>query len=196
MGRIKSVPEGEVGLLGRLAYGFSRRRFGKVADPLGVMARHRGVLVGNAAMELALERSDRVEHRLKQLAETKVALLVGCEFCIDIGSMLGRESGVTEEQLRALPRFRESDAFSPLEKLVLEYAAAMTRTPAEIPDGLFAALRGRLGEAALVELTAAIAWENYRARFNDAFGLGPQGFSEGAYCPLPETAVTGAPQGG
>ena len=68
MGRIKSVPEGEVGLLGGLAYGFSRRRFGKVADPLGVMARHRGVLVGNAAMELALERSDRVEHRLKQRA--------------------------------------------------------------------------------------------------------------------------------
>ena len=196
MGRIEGVPEGEAGLLGRLAYGFSRRRFGKVLGSLGVMARHRGVLAGNAAMELALERSGRVEDRLKQLAETKVALLVGCEFCIDIGSMLGRKSGVTEEQLRELTRFREGAAFSPLERLVLEYAVGMTKTPAEIPDELFGALRERLEEPALVELTAAIAWENYRARFNHAFGLGPQGFSEGAYCPLPETAVTGAPQGG
>jgi 4-carboxymuconolactone decarboxylase len=110
--------------------------------------------------------------------------------------MLGRESGVTEEQLRALPRFRESEAFSPLERLVLEYAAAMTRTPAEIPDGLFAALRERLEEAALVELTSAIAWENYRARFNHAFGLGPQGFSEGAFCPAPEAAMVSAREAG
>ncbi len=158
--------------------------------PLGVMARHNAVLAGNAAMELALERCNRVEKRLKELAETKVAILVGCEFCIDIGSMLGRASGVTEEQLRALPRFRESDAFSPLEKLVLEYAEAMTRTPAGIPDSLFAALREHFDEPSLVELTAAIAWENHRARFNHAFGLGAEGFSVGAYCPLPEAAVT------
>ncbi len=38
----------------------------------------------------------------------------------------------------------------------------------------------------LVELTAAIAWENYRARFDHAFGIEAQGFSAGAYCPLPE----------
>jgi len=82
--------------------------------------------------------------------------------------------------------YRDSPAFSPLEKLVLDYAAAMTRTPAEVPDALFAALRAELSEAQLVELTAAIAWENYRARFDRAFGVEAQGFSKGAYCPLPE----------
>ncbi|MGH9843133.1 MAG: carboxymuconolactone decarboxylase family protein [Blastocatellia bacterium] len=65
---------------------------------------------------------------------------------------------------------------------------AMTNTPVEVSDKLFAALRGHFSEAQLVELTAAIAWENYRARFNHAFGIEAQGFSEGAYCPMPERA--------
>ncbi|MCA1633048.1 MAG: hypothetical protein LC802_04830 [Acidobacteria bacterium] len=76
--------------------------------------------------------------------------------------------------------------FSPLEKLVLDYSMAMTQTPVEVSDELFAALRANFNEAQLVELTAAIAWENYRARFNHAFGVEAQGFSEDAYCPLPE----------
>jgi alkylhydroperoxidase family enzyme len=98
---------------------------------------------------------------------------------------VGREAGITEEQLRELPAYRQSDAFSPVEKLVIEYAEEMTKTPVEVPDALFAALREHFDEAQLVELTAAIAWENYRARFNHAFEIGAQDFSEGTYCPLP-----------
>jgi hypothetical protein len=62
----------------------------------------------------------------------------------------------------------------------------MTLTPVEVPDELFVALRRHFNEAQMVELTAAIAWENYRARFNHAFGVEAQGFSEDAYRPLPE----------
>lgn len=187
MARIEAVPEREVGLFGRFAYWFSRRRFGEVVEPLTVIAHHPRLLLGHSMMELALDRSNLVDDRLKELAVMKAALMVGCEFCIDIGSALARESGITEEQLRGLPEYRESDAFSPLEKLVIEYAAEMTKTPALIPEELFAALRGHFGEAQMVELTAAIALENFRARSNHAFGIGSQGFSEGAYCPMPET---------
>ena len=97
---------------------------------------------------------------------------------------------MSEAQLRDLPRYSASPAFSPLEKLVLDYAVAMTNTPVEVPDALFARLREHFAEAELVELTAAIAWENYRARFDHAFGIGAQGLSEGAYCPLPERAAS------
>jgi alkylhydroperoxidase family enzyme len=93
---------------------------------------------------------------------------------------------VTEDQLQALPTFRDSAAFSALDKLVLEYAEAMTKTPVEVPDALFASLRRHFGEAEMVELTAAIAWENYRARFDHALGIEAQGFSEGAACAIPE----------
>ncbi|HEV2494592.1 MAG TPA: hypothetical protein VG204_16130 [Terriglobia bacterium] len=98
---------------------------------------------------------------------------------------MGRAEGITEEQLRELHAYQTSSAFSPLERLVMEYAEAMTRTPVEVPESLFAALREQFNEAQLVELTASIAWENYRARFDHALGIEAQGFSEGAYCALP-----------
>ena len=97
---------------------------------------------------------------------------------------------MSEAQLRDLPRYQASAAFAPLEKLVLDYAVAMTNTPVEVPDALFARLREHFAEAQLVELTAAIGWENYRARFDHAFAIEAQGFSEGAYCPLPERAAS------
>jgi alkylhydroperoxidase family enzyme len=67
----------------------------------------------------------------------------------------------------------------------LRYADAITQTPAVIPDNLFNELKAHFSSAQLVELTAAIAWENYRARFNHAFGAESEGFSEAAYCALP-----------
>ena len=97
---------------------------------------------------------------------------------------------MSEAQLHDLPRYQASAAFAPLEKLVLDYAVAMTNTPVEVPDALFARLREHFADAELVELTAAIAWENYRARFDHAFGIEAQGFSEGAYCPLSERAAS------
>ena len=186
MARVDKVPEREAGPFGRYAYRLYRRRFGEAAEPLTVMAHHPRLLLGYGMFELAFERSTLVDERLKSLAVLKAATRVGCEFCIDVGLTLGHAEGVTEEQLRELPDFEWSEAFSPLEKLVLWCAAAVTKTPADVPGELFDALCEHFNEAQLVELTAAIALENYRARFNHAFGIGSQGFSEGSYCAIPE----------
>jgi alkylhydroperoxidase family enzyme len=87
--------------------------------------------------------------------------------------------------LRELSRFEISGSFSDHERLVIEYAVEMTKTPMHVPDALFSRLQAEFDGPQLVELTASIAWENYRARFNHAFGLEAQGFSEGAFCALP-----------
>lgn len=71
---------------------------------------------------------------------------------------------------------------------MLEYADAMTRTPVEVSEALFARLREKFTNPQLVELTSGIAWENYRARFDHAFGIEGENFSEGAVCALPERA--------
>jgi 4-carboxymuconolactone decarboxylase len=102
---------------------------------------------------------------------------VGCEFCIDFGSALLEHEGAPQQQIAELPRWRESAVFSPLDKLVLEYAEALTRTPVEVSDELFARLREHFTERQLVELTAAITFENHRARMNHAFGIGAHGFA-------------------
>jgi alkylhydroperoxidase family enzyme len=99
---------------------------------------------------------------------------------------VGSKQGIPQRQLAELPRFEESDAFDELERLVLRYCVLMTRTPVDVPDELFAALRRHFDERQLVELTSAIAWENFRARFDHAFGIESTGFTEGAFCPLPE----------
>jgi alkylhydroperoxidase family enzyme len=103
---------------------------------------------------------------------------------------VSRKQGVTEEKLMALADFESSAVLSDLEKLVLRYAVGMTATPVEVSDDLFAKLRRHFTERQLVELTSAIAWENYRARFDHAFGIEAEGFSKGAFCPLPARALT------
>jgi alkylhydroperoxidase family enzyme len=105
---------------------------------------------------------------------------------MDIGSAVGRAAGVTDAQLRALPEYRKSSRFSDLERLVLDYAVAMTATPVDVPQTLFAELRQHFNDEQMIELTATVAWENYRARFDHALGIEAQGFSNGAYCVLPE----------
>lgn len=102
---------------------------------------------------------------------------------------MGRKAGVTDEKLMALPDYESSPDLTGLEKLVIRYAVEMTRTPVEVPDELFAELRQRFSDQQTVELTSAIAWENYRARNNHALGVESEGFSKGAFCPLPQAAI-------
>jgi alkylhydroperoxidase family enzyme len=98
---------------------------------------------------------------------------------------VSRNDGVTEQQLLDLADYETSAAFSDLERLVLRYATAMSETPVEVPDELFAELRYHFQPKQMVELTSAIAWENYRARFDHAFGVESEDYSEGAACALP-----------
>ena len=87
--------------------------------------------------------------------------------------------------LTDLPNYAASPAFSEIDRLALRYTDAMCRTPADVSDDLFAALRAAFSNPQLVELTAAIAWENYRSRFNRGFAIGSDGFSDGAVCAMP-----------
>src|SRR6266851_4139348 len=107
---------------------------------------------------------------------------------IDIGSAVSRTNGTSAEKIAALPNYRNSELFSETEKLVLEYADGMTQTPVEVPDALFAKLREKFTDAQLVELTATLAWENYRARFDHACSVEAEGFTEGSFCAVPVRA--------
>lgn len=163
-------------------------------DLLRALVRRPQLLVGSGLYELAILTSARVETRLKVLAEVKAAALVACEFCLDIASPLASGAGVTERQLRELHAYRTSDAFDDDERLVLELAEAMTVVPVTVSERLRARLEDRFSKAEIIELAATIAWENQRARLNQALGVRPSGFSDGAYCVRPEVASTPAAQ--
>ena len=188
--RIQGAPER--GPLRRIAYRMARKRLGQLPEPFAIAAHHTPVFSGMSGFEMALERSKRVSTRHKALGELRAAMVVGCEWCVDIGSMIARESGLTDDELKDLIDWQSSGRFDELDKLVLEYADAVSATPVDVSDELFDRLRAHFDEEQLVELTAAIAWENWRARFNWAFGVDRQGYSEGAYC-VPVVAVNGQP---
>jgi len=188
MTRVQTLEGSKAPLMARLIARYSRRKLGRDVDIIGVYAHTPGLLVGYGAYERAAAAQHTVPERLKMLAVLKAAALVGCEFCADIGSTEAREAGVTEEQLLALPHYRDSDAFDELERLVIDYAVAMTRTPPEVDERLFGALREHFDERQLVELTNMVALENLRSRFNSALDMTPAGFSEGMVCIVPERA--------
>ena len=86
------------------------------------------------------------------------------------------QAGADEEKVREVPTWRESARFSPVERAALEYAEAMTITGQRVSDDLFARLRGCFDEAQIVELTAAVALENFRSKLNVPLGIEAQGF--------------------
>jgi alkylhydroperoxidase family enzyme len=108
-----------------------------------------------------------------------------CEYCIDVGPLISRQWGLTDEELLALPTYRTSPLFSDAEKLVLDYVVGMSRTPVDVPEDLFDQLKSHFTDAQLVELTHVIAGENMAGRFNVALGVGAAGFSEGMVCAVP-----------
>jgi len=85
-------------------------------------------------------------------------------------------AGASDEKIRQVPTWRDSELFSPMERDALDYAEKMTITGERVSDELWTRLRGHFSEAQLVELTAAVALENFRSKFNVPLGVEGQGF--------------------
>jgi AhpD family alkylhydroperoxidase len=170
-------------LLVRLASAWSRRRYGKVLEPGLAMLHHRRVLMSVLRFERSLEKWSSLDPDLKDLATAAVSAQIGCSWCMDFGYYLSRNRGMDRAKLEAIPEWRSSEAYSPLERKVLGYAEAMTATPPEVTDEMVQALREELTDEQLVELTEMISVENLRSRTNSALGLTSQGFKD--HCEVP-----------
>jgi alkylhydroperoxidase family enzyme len=81
-----------------------------------------------------------------------------------------------EAKMRAIAEWRSSTLFSAAERAALEYAERMTITGQKVDDALFAQLQAHFSEAQIVELTAAVALENFRSKFNVPLQVEAQGF--------------------
>jgi alkylhydroperoxidase family enzyme len=169
----------------RLAEWYSRRSWGVVADPLAAMGHNPRVLMTDARFETSLKRWNTLDRTLKALAELTSAVAIGCSWCVDFGYWNSADEGVDQRKLRDVPRWRDSDIYTDLERQVMAYAEAMTSTPPSVTDEMVADLRRELDDAELVELTMMVAVENVRSRFNSALGLTSQGFKDRCEIPVP-----------
>ena len=178
------VPKAEItGLYGYLLKRFSKKLLGDVAEPAEVMWHNRPVL--NVAMGFGrkAQKWDKLAPDLKSYAHMAAAAQIGCSWCLDYGYFEVHNKGLDEAKASEVPRWRESPVFSSLERDVMEYAEAMSATPPEVTDELSARLLDQLGPAAMVELTAWVAFSNMSTRMNVALGIESQEFSK--VCTLP-----------
>jgi alkylhydroperoxidase family enzyme len=166
------------GLYGALAKRFSKKLLGRVPEPLGVYWHNRPVLKATMGIGAKAQKWNRCDRSLKSFAHMAVAAKIGCSWCLDFGYFQAFNEHLDLAKAREVPRWRESDVFTPLERDVLEYAEAMTETPLTVDDVLVGTLLDELGEAALVELTAFIALANLNARGNVALGIHSEGYAD------------------
>jgi AhpD family alkylhydroperoxidase len=172
------VPRAEItGVYGFLLKTVTRRMLGAVPESVGVMWHYPAVLKDMMGVARKAERWNRLDRNLATFAAVAAAGAVGCSFCLDLNHFTAHRRGLDEAKVREVPRWRESAAFTPLERRVLAYAEAMSQTPPAVTDELAAALLAELGAPALVELTARVALMNASARANVALGIRSEGYA-------------------
>lgn len=161
----------------RVAEWYFRRKFGQVLDPLRAMGHHKEVMRAYGRFEQGAGRWRRLDVALSDLADMATVARIGCPWCMDFGYWVMHMHGVSHEKIEAVPTWRESALFNPLERLVLEYAER-TETPPSVDDELVRRLLEDLDEVELVELTMVVCLEDVRSRFTSALGITPQGFKD------------------
>jgi alkylhydroperoxidase family enzyme len=162
----------------RIGGWFLRRRFGEVLDPFRAQGHNMAVAQAYGKLEQSAAKWKTLDVKLRDLAEMAATVKIGCPWCMDFGYWVLHGHGMAREKIEAVPQWRDSELFDPLERLVMEYGEAMTETPPTVEDELVKRLRVHLDEAQLVELTMLICLDNMRSRFNLALGMAPQGFKD------------------
>jgi alkylhydroperoxidase family enzyme len=172
------IPKAELtGVYGAVMKRVGKKMFGKVPEPLEVMWHNKAVLRFYLGLGSKAQKWSACDESFKSFAHMAVASLVGCSWCLDLGYFQACNEGLDADKAREVPRWRESDVFSPLERDVMEYAEAMTHTPPDASEELSSRLLEQLGAQAMVELTAWIALANVYTRTNATLGIEAQGFS-------------------
>ena len=199
MARIQGVSKSQAGPMVRLVYRLGPRMMKKLTgrepqtgsglEPMEIWAHQPKMMMGMGRFNQAVRKGKSVDERLKNLVELKGAQMIGCEYCVDLGSQVCRNHGLSDDELLALPRYRQSDLFTEREKLALDYTVGVMRTPVGVTDELFARMKQHFKHAQLVEITALLTLVNLD-RFNAAFGIGSAGFSEGMVCVPPDRPAT------
>ena len=186
------IPKAPItGLYGRFMTAYAKRKLGGEFPDNGYVYFHnKAVLKAVMSFEGKVSKWDTLDPLLKSYAQLASAAAIGCSWCLDFGYFMAHNDRLDLAKVREVPRWRESDVFTPLERDVLEYSEAMSVTPLTVTDDMVANLVEQLGAPAVVELTQMIALENMRSRFNSAAGLQSQGYSD--VCELPLAMPTEA----
>src|ERR1700759_4141020 len=170
MERIEGGPQSEAGPVVKLVYRFMRRGMTKMTgrapahgsgiEPVELWAHQPKMLSGMGKFAGAARKGKSVDARIKYLIELKGSQLIGCEFCVDLGSQICRNSGFSDDELLALARYRTSDLFTQRENPPLAYGVGVMRTRVDVSDELFARMKEHSSDEQMVDLPALLTVVN------------------------------------
>lgn len=197
MARIEGVSQKDASPMAKLAYRFGPRMMMKLTgrapqsgdglEPFRIWAHSPKMMVAMGKFNGAIRKGKTVSHRIQNLVELKAAAMIGCEYCVDLGSQICRNSGFSDAELLALPNYRSSNLFTDEEKAALDFTVGFMRTPVDVSDEVFANAQKHFSNQQLVEIAGLLTVVNLD-RVNAAFGIGSAGFSDGMVCVPPERA--------
>ncbi len=171
MPRVRDIPPDEVSDPLRTIYLQCIEECGPFRNQLGVMAHVPAALEHLMSMLIALRAARRVPRRHIELAVVTVSRLNACDYCVaHHGPMLAVE-GLSPEGVERILDYAGHDEMDAVDRLVVEYAIAVTETPQRIRDAMFDRLRRHFDEAQIVELTLRIALAGFFNRFNDVLQI-------------------------
>ena len=182
------VPRAELtGIYGSVLKMAMRKLLGGVPQGAEVLWNHPAVFKDAMKLGQRQEKWDSLDENLASFATMAAAAEIGCSFCLDLGYFKAHNDGLDEDKAREVPRWRESEVFTTLERQVMEYAVAMCQTSPTVTDDLSDALLAQLGAEAMVELAAKVAFMNMSARMNVALGIHSEQYADA--CGLKPLAV-------
>ena len=148
-------------LVMRLAYGATRRQFGKVPTPVKVFAARMPVAFGLFSGKISkLDKKLELSREMVMLVRERVARLNVCLFCIDIGRSFVIRESMNEAKFDALEEYRTSPLFTEADRAALDYVTELTRDHAVNPE-TFARMAKHFSERAICEIVWLVASEHF-----------------------------------
>lgn len=168
MARVRDIPPDEVPEEIRDVYERYANGYGPFRNQVGVFAHLPSAVKHLMGLLLELRAQKNVPFRYIELAVVAVSKLNECDYCVGHHKPLLVVEGVSAEGVDNILNYKDSAELSEVDKLVVEYAIAVTNAPQKIRDNVFVRLRKHFSEAQIVELTLRIALCGFFNRFNDA----------------------------
>ena len=113
MARIQGVSKRKAGPMVRLVYRLGPRMMKKLTgrepqtgsgiEPMEIWAHQPKMMFGMGKFNQAVRKGKSVDERLKNLIELKGAQMIGCEYCVDLGSQICRNSGLLRRRAAGAP---------------------------------------------------------------------------------------------
>ncbi|HZY73013.1 MAG TPA: hypothetical protein VFE22_07905 [Edaphobacter sp.] len=149
------------GLMMKLVYAMTRRRFGKVLTPVKVVSARMPLAFGIFSAKInKLDKKLQLPPETAMLVREQVARLNVCLFCIDIGRSFTIKASMNQAKFDALEQYRTSPLFNDAERAALDYVTELTRDK-KVNPATFDRMSRYYSERAICEIVWLVSTEHF-----------------------------------